>query len=257
MNYLPNERLSQFRINVNYKFEENELNLTLKNPLHCPIRIWVNSEDSSLNSELQAINPIILYPLNDSLFTFSATDIDSEKLDFAAKLGDTSKQITASRVDLPFQPGKSYKIIQGPNSEPTHNDDWSRYALDFGLSIGDTVCAATDGYVVGVIEDYNSGGEGLEWKDYGNFITIYDPGSGLFTQYVHLDYKGSLVSVGDKVFSGQIIGISGMTGQTSGEHLHFNCLRPSNSDDGLISFPIDSIGPYKISELKRYQLVGY
>jgi len=93
MNYWPNERLSQFRINVNYKFEENKLIINLNNPLQCPIRMWIKSEDSSLNSELQTINPILLNPLKDSLFTFGADDIDSEKLDFASKLGDTSKQV--------------------------------------------------------------------------------------------------------------------------------------------------------------------
>jgi len=252
---LPKERFSQFRLNINYEFQESELSINLKNPLHSPVRIWVQSEDIGLKSYFDKINPITLSPLKDSLLTINVSDIEIRELHFAARLGDTSKQINIGKVDLPFQRNKSYKLIQGPNSEPTHNTDWSRYALDFGLSIGDTVCAAMDGYVVGVVEDYKSGGAGKEWKNYGNFITIYDPESGVYTQYVHLDYKGSFVNVGDKVVRGQIIGISGMTGQTTVEHLHFNCLKPSHSEDGLISIPIDSIGKYKISELKRYQLI--
>lgn len=255
INELPKAQLSQFRLDIDYEFLENGLSLTLKNPLHCPVRIWVKSEDSRLKSHFDKINPITLSPLKDSLFTIGVTVAEITELDFAARLGDTSKQINIGKVDLPFQRNKSYKLNQGPNSEPTHNTDWSRYALDFGLSIGDTICAAMDGYVVGVVEGYKAGGAGKKWKNYGNFITTYNSESGVFNQYVHLDYKGSFVDVGDKVVRGQIIGISGMTGQTTGEHLHFNCLKPVHSEDGLISIPIDSIGKYKFSELKRNQML--
>ncbi|MBT8253982.1 MAG: M23 family metallopeptidase [Bacteroidia bacterium] len=254
-NQLPKERLSQFRLNVNYEFQGNELRIAFNNPLHCPVRISIKTQDSGLKSRLEKFNPITLNPLKDSLFTISIDETDKKKLTFSARLGDMSKPIRLDKVDLPFQQNKSYKLIQGYDSEPTHNTDMSRYALDFGLSIGDTICAAMKGYVVGVVKDYKSGGEGKEWKDYGNFITIYDPESGVFTQYVHLKYKGSFVNIGDSINSGQIIGLSGMTGQTNIEHLHFNCLKPADSEDGLISIPIDSIGLYKISELKRNQLI--
>ncbi|WP_307781534.1 M23 family metallopeptidase [Chryseobacterium sp. NKUCC03_KSP] len=61
---------------------------------------------------------------------------------------------------------------------------------------------------------------------YSNFITIYHPKSGLFTQYVHLKKDGSFVKVGDAVKRDQPIGLSGATGFASGEHLHFNVLVP-------------------------------
>jgi hypothetical protein len=255
INHLPKERYSQFNLDVNYEFQENTLTLSLGNPLYCPLRIWVKSDDSKLKSQFENINPIVLPPLTDTLYVLSIPETEVRELGFAARLGDTSIEAEISKVELPFPRNQSYPLIQGPDSEPTHNTDGARFALDFGLSIGDTVCASTDGYVVGVIEDYRLGGTGNEWKDYGNFITIYDPESGVFTQYVHLDYKGSFVNVGDNVASGQEIGISGMTGQTNIEHLHFNCLKASDTENGLISIPLDSIGPYQISELKRNQWV--
>ena len=252
---LPDQRYSQYKLDVDYELVDNRLKLAISNPLHCPVRIWVQSDDARANAFLAASNPIVMKPLQDSLLYYDLADIGEAHLSFSTRLGDTAKTVIMEPLALPFKTGKSYKYIQGPNSQPTHNSDWSRYALDFGLPIGDTVCAATDGYVVGVIEEYEHGGPGDEWKDYGNFITLYTPETGLFTQYVHLKYKGSLVDVGDKIERGQAIGLAGMTGQTNIEHLHFNCLKAVHSQAGLISIPVDSIGGYRVIELKRGQII--
>ena len=129
--------------------------------------------------------------------------------------------------------------------------DWcsSKYALDFNLIEGDTICAAADGFVVGVIEDYTRGGRSKKWRDYANDITVFHPEMNLYTQYVHLMHKGSLVEVGDYVRSEQAIGLSGKTGQTDMEHLHFNVLKANNSD--MQSEQINFKEGYKGIELKK------
>ena len=53
----------------------------------------------------------------------------------------------------------------------------------------------------------------------GNFIVI-DHGNGWFTSYGHLNKR--LVSVGDRVSQGQVIGKMGATGRATGVHLHFD-----------------------------------
>jgi murein DD-endopeptidase MepM/ murein hydrolase activator NlpD len=254
---IPQERLSQDQLDNSYEFREHELSVRLNNLLRCPVRVWVQAKDPGLKAYFDAINPISLPPLQDTILKLDLGIVESKVIAFASRLGDLSETVTAHKVELPFPRGKTYPLVQGYNSTPTHHTDWSRYALDFGLAIGDTVCAATPGYVVGVIEDYKYGGAGREWKNYGNFITIYDASTGLYTQYVHLQYKGSLVQLGDRVQTGQAIGIAGMTGQTNIEHLHFNCLKPANSALGLVSIPLDSIGPYKLSALKRHDLISH
>ncbi len=105
------------------------------------------------------------------------------------------------------------------------------------MKVGDTVTSADDGYVIGVIKDYKKGGSTPDWRDYANYITIFHPGSGLYTQYVHLMHEGSFVKVGDSVRKGQAIGLSGMTGYTTGPHLHFNVLRPGRKN--FISTPVE------------------
>lgn len=252
---LPSKRFQQTTLELNHQFQDSTLEVSLNNSLHCPIRVWVNSKDSVITSYFDSRNPIVLKPFQDSIITMNTLGVSDKDVYFGYRFGDLDREVTASKVELPFPKGKSYSYVQGYNSKPTHNTNWSRYAMDFGLAIGDTICAATDGYVIGVVEGYKNGGTGSKWKNFGNFITLYDPSTGLFTQYVHLKHLGSLVEVGQQVKAGDKIAISGMTGQTNIAHLHFNCLKPSDDKSGLISMPIDSIGTYKVSELKRNQMI--
>lgn len=70
--------------------------------------------------------------------------------------------------------------------------------------------AAKDGVVIKSQDGYNGG--------YGSYIII-DHGGGITTWYGH-NYK-RLVQVGEHVTQGQVIGILGNTGRSTGPHLHF------------------------------------
>ena len=57
-------------------------------------------------------------------------------------------------------------------------------------------------------------------KSRANYVKIrHDDGT--IGNYVHLQHDGVLVEVGDKVRTGDVIGMSGNTGFTTGPHLHF------------------------------------
>lgn len=55
-------------------------------------------------------------------------------------------------------------------------------------------------------------------SSYGNYIVI-DHGGGVMTGYAHMTRR--IASVGDKVSAGQQIGTVGTTGNSTGNHLHF------------------------------------
>jgi murein DD-endopeptidase MepM/ murein hydrolase activator NlpD len=55
-------------------------------------------------------------------------------------------------------------------------------------------------------------------SDYGNLVVI-DHGNGLTTRYAHL--RGFAVRSGQAVTKSQVIGWVGMTGRTTGPHLHY------------------------------------
>lgn len=80
--------------------------------------------------------------------------------------------------------------------------------LDIDLETGDEVRAALPGKIR--IARYSSG--------YGNFVIISHEG-GLETLYGHMSELQ--VMEGQEVASGEVIGLGGSTGQSTGAHLHF------------------------------------
>ncbi|PJJ73416.1 murein DD-endopeptidase MepM/ murein hydrolase activator NlpD [Diaminobutyricimonas aerilata] len=55
---------------------------------------------------------------------------------------------------------------------------------------------------------------------YGNYIRL-DHGGGISTQYAHIVHGGMRVSIGQAVSPGQLIAITGTTGNSTGCHLHY------------------------------------
>jgi murein DD-endopeptidase MepM/ murein hydrolase activator NlpD len=80
--------------------------------------------------------------------------------------------------------------------------------LDISVPPGTPIVAPADGVVSYV---------GNEW-DYGLMICL-DHGHGFSTAYGHL--KATVVRPGDKIRTGQVIGTVGLSGNSSGPHLHY------------------------------------
>ncbi|EHJ7843771.1 M23 family metallopeptidase [[Clostridium] innocuum] len=81
--------------------------------------------------------------------------------------------------------------------------------LDIGYDMGTPVKAAMEGTVVWV-----------QFDDYGyGYHVMLDHGGGLFTLYAH--NSKILVMQGQHVAQGETISLVGMTGATTGPHLHF------------------------------------
>jgi murein DD-endopeptidase MepM/ murein hydrolase activator NlpD len=80
--------------------------------------------------------------------------------------------------------------------------------LDFMATAGSPIYAAASG-IVRTAE---------QTPDYGKLIKI-DHGSGLETRYAHASMLK--VKVGERVRKGQLIGLVGSTGRSTGPHLHF------------------------------------
>ncbi|MBQ8703248.1 MAG: peptidoglycan DD-metalloendopeptidase family protein [Bacteroidales bacterium] len=98
------------------------------------------------------------------------------------------------------------------------------YGLDLAQPTGEPIYAAFDGVVR--ISKRN--------KSYGNLVILHHA-NGLETYYAHMSKR--LVSAGDQVKSGDIIGLCGNTGRSFGSHLHFevrymgNAINPENVID--------------------------
>lgn len=134
------------------------------------------------------------------------------------------KDDTSYIYALPYEEGKTFRVIQGYFSRFTHKE---RAALDFNMKRGTKICAAREGVVVRVKEDGKKGGLDKKYRVDGNNIVIQHP-DGSRAGYWHLQYNGALVNVGDTVKKGQVIALSGKTGYAFNPHLHFLVWRSSN-----------------------------
>lgn len=136
----------------------------------------------------------------------------------------TSEKVIKQAVSKVMVKGGSVQVAsRGSGKVSSTGDlDWplsgsiSQYfgkhtGIDICAPVGSTIRAADSGYVVSA--SYQGG--------YGNFVII-DHGNGIVTRYAHCStFK---VSAGQSVSKGQPIAAVGMTGRTTGPHLHFEVL---------------------------------
>ncbi len=81
--------------------------------------------------------------------------------------------------------------------------------VDIAAPYGTPICASDSGTVVEVVNMHPS---------WGNYVTI-DHGNGYKTLYAHM--SSFAVQLGDTVTQGQVIGYVGSTGDSTGNHCHF------------------------------------
>lgn len=124
---------------------------------------------------------------------------------------------TAFVYALPFAKGAGHWVVQGYYSWFSHHND---FAIDFKMKKGTPVHAARAGVVVFVRQDETKGGVGKKYIGRANRIVVRHS-DGSYGHYLHLQYGGALVMVGDTVQQGQRIGLSGSTGFSAFPHLHF------------------------------------
>ena len=141
-----------------------------------------------------------------------AAELTQEKADeilAEAVRNASSDQVTAadgaaalSGVELFTLPVAPPPQVSGYDPENGHP------GIDFAAEEGAEVYAVADGIVT--TADYDA--------EKGNYVVL-DHGGGLETEYQHM--KSLLVSAGQSVVQGQVLGYVGSTGNSTGPHLHF------------------------------------
>lgn len=123
--------------------------------------------------------------------------------------------IAASRAKASYISSPKYSSTQGfivPISYRYISRGLSSYhmGIDYVANVGTPVKAAQAGRVIQITSGWAGG--------FGNSILV-DHGGGLTTRYAHLSRP--IVSSGQYVGQGELIGYSGNTGYSTGPHLHF------------------------------------
>ena len=110
-------------------------------------------------------------------------------------------------------PVDNKNAVKHSSGYPSYSSGSYHGGRDISVPVGTKVYACADGKVV----ESKALKKGGKYYSYGEYIKIrhYD---GRYTIYAHLSKRS--VRTGDTVIRGQIIGLSGNTGNSSGPHLH-------------------------------------
>ena len=158
-------------------------------------------------------------PYFDEYNLWETVKIHPYKNDFTKLIDTISLVLKHSECDF------AHPICGEINSDFGYRRKRFHYGIDIDLERGDPVLATFEGVVR--IAKYES--------TYGRVVVIRH-NNGLETLYGHL-HKIE-VKIGDKVEAGQVIGLGGSTGRSTGNHLHFEMRylgEPINPND-LIDF---------------------
>ena len=124
--------------------------------------------------------------------------------------------------------GDYYWPVSGGKITSYMGDGRGHKGIDIGAPYGTPIYAAEEGKIIETGSGWNGG--------YGNCIRIQHP-DGNITVYAH---QSSLaVSYGEYVVKGQLIGYVGSTGDSSGNHLHFEV-----RSNGRYLDPLDYVSQY-------------
>ncbi len=122
------------------------------------------------------------------------------------------------RYRMPFSGTKHQVLSQGIGGRFSHTGA-AKYSFDFGMPWGTPVVAARAGRVVSVRDGNIASGARKVFYDKANAVEVLHA-DGTIASYAHLRH-GAVVEVGQTVATGQLIGLSGDTGFSTGPHLHF------------------------------------
>lgn len=174
----------------------------------------IGSEDGAGSEERAA---------NDTLARYAVYMIDKRIQETMDEEILGSAGATLTDIVLPVNPGYRVSSPFGPRKEPCEGcSTWHR-GIDF--TGGDfLVKSMLAGTVTGIGDRFGN-----------NTVTI-DHGNGLKTLYLHMHPSNILVSVGDIVTTGQVIGKMGAEGQSTGVHLHFT-IEADSSYEGFTRTP--------------------
>jgi len=127
---------------------------------------------------------------------------------------------------LPYAPGQAFLVSQADDGAFSHTGP-ERHAIDWQMPEGTPVLAARAGMVVETKDDSSAGGADRIFENCANYIMIQHS-DGTIGNYAHLLNHGVKVKVGQMVNVGDVIGLSGNTGFSSGPHLHFSVFKTRN-----------------------------
>ncbi len=153
------------------------------------------------------------------------------------------------RYAFPFGGAEPRRLLQGTSDGPSHTDK-SRFAFDFEMPIGTAVLAARSGIVLMVADGFGPGGDDRRrfQQRVNQVVVLHEDGTA--GEYAHLR-KGVAVEEGQQIEAGTLLGYSGVSGYSSGPHLHFDVGR-LEAAGAITTLPIQFVGEQDLVKGREY-----
>lgn len=139
---------------------------------------------------------------------FLAADFDERSSQELLKRSDRYLQ-TLQRIPLGFPVQGRITSGFGTRRDPFNGQLAFHSGIDFQGRVGTKISATADGVVVR--STYDAG--------YGHYVIVRHGNKGYETLYAHLSQRS--VKKGDRVQRGDVIGLLGSSGRSTGPHLHY------------------------------------
>lgn len=165
---------------------------------------------------------------------------DAEEKKIAAELSRKEKELDRliASQQITFDPGTGYlyplpasytKITSlfGPRTHPITGKYHNHSGTDIAAPGGTEIKAVKGGVVVTSAYAPSS---------YGEYVVI-NHGNGISTLYAHMQRGSRRVKEGDVVSQGQVLGLVGSTGSSTGNHLHLELRKNGVRQDARTMFP--------------------
>lgn len=197
---IQNMNREQLSSLVDFLFEMDTIPRDLMNEINKAIEVF-NKEDAKNEAKTHVTASV---PSSDLYTSWEINKLFPEK-DMLKLKGDTS-------VTLLLNGGERGDYFHPFNGPVTSGFGWRDSTLHNGVDIdlnkGDKVCAAFDGMVR----------VAMRFGGFGNVVIVRHY-NGLETVYAHLSKLK--VKPGQVIIAGQVVGLGGSTGHSTGSHLHF------------------------------------
>ncbi|TSC82345.1 MAG: peptidase M23 [Parcubacteria group bacterium Gr01-1014_20] len=180
----------------------------------------------------------------ESIYNQQLKELEKKQEEIAAEIEkvetELRKQIDPNLLPTPrpgvfLWPVKTVKITQryGVTEFAKKNYRGQHHnGLDLGGPIGTPILAAGDGIVINVADQDQY--RGCRGGAYGKLIVVKHK-NGLTTLYAHL--SRFIVSIGQEVKEGEVIGYMGKSGWATGPHLHFTVFANNTLTPARAGFP--------------------
>jgi murein DD-endopeptidase MepM/ murein hydrolase activator NlpD len=229
--------------------------LIIENPLPAPVHcLAMNKSGTPLFGIVEEYSNATAVT-TDNLPNLSSKAYDIKLFSLDCIIGKPDTQERIYNYAPPFSSYKPMEVSQGFKGQFSHSEVPHLYAIDIAMPIGTQITASRAGTVIAMKNDYAFAGTNSSFfYDKANYVQIYHE-DGSYATYAHMLMGKVMVEVGDTVEKGQLLGLSGTSGFSTGPHLHFVIHRNANGQVRSVPFTIEQKGETAITPEKGMWLI--